>query len=321
MGATHLRAYGKIPGAEVIAVCARNQRTLEGELRNPGGNLDFPSAPVDISGLRRTTDWRDILADPSIHAVNICLPTDLHVEIAVAALEAGKHVLCEKPMALLAADCDRMLEAARRRDRVLMIAHVLRFWPEYKLLEQYVRSGDLGAVCSACFARSCGVPDWSKWLPDKTRSGGALLDLLVHDIDQVLHLFGWPRQVSACARKGVDAITADLIYEEAFRVQIDGGWLKAGTPFSMGFSIEFQQGRLDMSGEGLTITSGSGARRRVEVSRNDAYEAEVSYFVECCVNGNTPERCLAEESANAVNLALILERSRANGGVAIACSD
>src|SRR5690348_134079 len=175
MGATHLSAYAKIPGVEVAAVCTAKGRELTGDLTNVGGNVQRGQQKYDFSHVRGVTDWRELAADAEIDVVDVCLPTDMHPEVTLGALTAGKHVLCEKPMALTAEDCDRMVEAARKSDRVMMVAQVLRFWPEYRVLHDFVQRGNYGAVRSATFVRSCGIPDWSKWLTNEARSGGAVV--------------------------------------------------------------------------------------------------------------------------------------------------
>ena len=149
-----------------------------------GGNLGLALPNADFSGVARYRDWKSLLVDRAVDAVDICLPTDLHEQVANAALVAGKHVLCEKPMALSGKACDRMLVRAKEAAHVLMIGHVLRFWPAYRSLRQFVTSGENSAVQTATFTRMCGLPDWSSWLPDANRSGGAVLDLLIHDLDR-----------------------------------------------------------------------------------------------------------------------------------------
>src|SRR4029453_15552505 len=107
------------------------------------------------------SDLDALLADPNIDAVDLCLPTDLHESVAVAALRAGKHVLVEKPMALDGASADRMIAEAARAERVLMTAQVLRFWPDYTRLRDAVRSGQHGPLRFAVFRRRCAAPGWS----------------------------------------------------------------------------------------------------------------------------------------------------------------
>ena len=108
MGATHLNAYSKVPGVEVKGVCTRNEQALSGDLSHVGGNLKQAARKYDFSKMRRWVNWEEMLLDPEIDAVDICLPTDMHSEVALGALEAGKHVYCEKPMALTLAECDAM---------------------------------------------------------------------------------------------------------------------------------------------------------------------------------------------------------------------
>jgi predicted dehydrogenase len=321
MGATHVAAIQKIPGLELAAVCTTNERALSGDLTEVGGNLDLAPAKYDFSALHKCREWRDLVADAELDAVDICLPTDLHTEVAIAALERGKHVLCEKPMALNRADCDRMIAAAKSAGRVLMIGQVLRFWPEYEVLRDAVREKRYGAVRQVEFRRSAGLPDWSRWLPQEARSGGAVVDLLVHDIDQAVALFGMPKTVSAKSLGAEDTIDAALDYGEGGPpVRIKGGWLPVGTPFSMGFRLEAERGTLELGGDGLFLEDEAG-RRAMEAPKGDGYRNELAYFAECCSRGLRPERCPPEESAAGIALALLLKDSRAKEGQTIQCSD
>jgi predicted dehydrogenase len=319
MGATHLAAYSKIADIEVGGIATKTERSLAEHLAQAGGNLDRPATVFDFSRVRQYQHWRELVLDPGYDVIDICLPTDLHTEIAITALAAGKHVLCEKPMALTSLDCDRMLEAADKCNRVLMIAHVLRFWPEFNFLHNFVHSRQGGQVRAATFQRRCGIPDWSGWLPIEARSGGAVLDLLVHDIDQALMLFGLPETITATPVGDVDAIDARLSYPNGLEVRIEGGWLASGTPFSMGFAARSEHALLELNAEGLFLDDGTG-RHKVQPPEGDAYDAEIGYFVDCCRTGKRPDRCLPQQSAQAVKLALALKKARAKGGEPIKCS-
>ena len=129
---------------------------------------------------------------PEVDVVDICLPTDLHADFAVRALQMGKHVVCEKPMAISLAEADRMIEAARKSGRRLMIAHCIRFWPEYVELRRLVESGELGHLLSLSLTRYSPFPSWGSdnWLADERRAGGAALDLHIHDTDFAAYLMG-----------------------------------------------------------------------------------------------------------------------------------
>ncbi len=317
MGATHLATFSKMPEVEVAAVCTQSERPLAEHLAQAGGNLDRPALEYDFSRVNQLTHWRELVLDPGLDAIDICLPTDLHAAVAIAALTAGKHVLCEKPMALTAGDCDRMLKAAEEQKRVLMIAHVLRFWPEYEALQKFL-SGN-GPLRSARFVRSCGLPDWSGWLPVEARSGGAVIDLLIHDIDQALLLFGMPERVAATTLGAGDTLRATLNYDGGLDVQIEGGWLLPGASFSMNFEARSDRALIELTSEGLFLDNETG-RRQIESSKSDAYDVEIGYFVDCCRTGRQPERCPPQQSAQAVKLALLLKDSRVKGGEAIKCS-
>jgi predicted dehydrogenase len=320
MGATHLGAFSKIPDVQIAAVCTNNAKALHGDLSDIGGNLKRESGVYDFSAVRKYTDWRDLVMDKELDAVDICLPTDLHPAVAIAAMAAGKHVLCEKPMALTMADCERMMTAAEEHKRVLMVAQVLRFWPEYRYLQDFGRRKEYGAIRSATFVRQCGLPDWSRWLPVEARSGGATMDLLIHDIDQALLLCGMPQRVAAKKLGDGDALTATLLYPGGPEVRIQGGWFAPGMPFAMSFQVRAERAELELRPDGLMLSDATGQRTKVE-TEGDGYDAEIGYFADCCRTGAQPERCLPRESAQAVKVALLLKQSRAMGGEQITCSD
>src|SRR5258708_29688029 len=139
MGGTHARAFAKIPGVSVVAVSSRNMEKAE----KLAGEV----------GAKATTDDMAIVNDPSIDAISNTLPTHLHPKFTIAALKAGKHVLLEKPFGLTAKDCDEMMAAQRASSKHLMIAHVLRFWPEFVALMDFVHSGKIGNPISAMASR------------------------------------------------------------------------------------------------------------------------------------------------------------------------
>ncbi len=319
MGVTHMVGYAKIPGVKVSAVCTENPAVLAGDLSKVGGNIEFDSSLVDISAAKKYTRWQDLIADPSVDAVDICLPTDLHPAVSMAALAAGKHVFCEKPMALTEADCELMIAAAEEAKRTLMIGQVLRFWPEYIALQDFGATQKYGAIRSATFIRQCGMPAWSKWLPVDARSGGAAMDLLIHDIDQALLLCGMPDRVSAKKLGDGDGLMATLIYPGGPEVRIQGGWFQPGMPLKMTFQAVAERAQMDFSQDGLFLSDSSGQRTKVEPTGPDGYQAEVAYFVECCRTQAEPLRCTPRASADAVKVALRLKQSRSLDGEQIKC--
>ena len=319
MGAAHVGAIISYQCAELAAVVTSNKRARDGDLSGTGGNLELGTRHFDFSHVRKYSHWRDLTADPAIEAVSICLPTYLHSDVAMAALNAGKHVLCEKPMALNSSDCDKMLEAAEESSRILMIGHVLRFWPAYRALHEFVKTGRHGNVRQATFVRKCGLPDWSTWLPDESRSGGAILDLLIHDIDQILLLFGTPERVTAKPLGNTDALMASFIYPNGPEVRLQGGWFAPGMPFSMSFQIRADRGEMELAPDGVYLSDMAGVRKRLELDSTDAYTAEVHYFLDCCRASSQPSLCPPSESALAVRVALALKESRAKDGEQVKC--
>lgn len=320
MGAVHLSAYSKLRDAEVTAVSTQSPEALSGNLNSAGGNLERDLGQFDFSKVKKFERWRELVTDSEVEIVDICLPTDMHAPVAIAALTAGKHVLCEKPMALTDSDCERMIGAAEENRRILMIGQVLRFWPEYRCLAEAVTSGKYGKVLSATFTRKCGLPDWSKWLPVEARSGGAVIDLLIHDIDQALMLFGMPQRVAAKKLGEVDGVTASLLYPEGPEVRIQGGWFLSGSPLHMSFQVRFERAEIEMMPEGLMLNDINGKRTKLDVAAGDGYESELQYFVECVRDGKRPDRCPPQDSAKDVKVALLIKQAKSTGEQ-VKCSD
>lgn len=318
MGATHIEAMQSLDGVQLTAVASRNEKALAGDFTDVSGNLGMEGKRYDFSLVRKHAGWRELIHDPDIDAVDLCLPTHLHREVAIAALQAGKHVLCEKPIALSPKEAGEMIKAAHDARRVLMVAHVLRFWPEYEALSEFLRDDSYGAVKSAHFSRRCGLPEWSGWLTDPAQSGGAILDLLIHDVDQAVKLFGVPKTVAAQDAGPVDTMSALFTYG-GLSVTIEGGWLPAGAPFAMGFMAEREGATMRLDEGVLTIETVDGSAE-VALPPANAYAEEIRYFSECCRQGTPPDCCPPEESLCAVQLALLLEESRQGGGRSLPCT-
>lgn len=292
MGRTHLKALAEIPDVEVAAA----------------------------------SEIAKVIADPDVDAVDICLPTNLHAPVALEALRAGKHVLVEKPMALDIETSRQMIEAAKKQKRVLMIAHVLRFFPMYLALGDILASGRIGAPHSAMFRRRCGAPAWGAWLTDPEQSGGGIFDLLIHDMDLCLHFFGKPETVMATGYEaladGVDVITAELHYSGGLTAVITGGWHHPKAyPFSMEYTVVAEKGTVEYSSLGCapTLYRADGEIEMLAMTEQDGYRAEIEYFLDCCRSGVPPSLCPPEESAEAVALALCILKARKRNGEKIRC--
>jgi predicted dehydrogenase len=282
MGRRHLEAYRSLSGVEVLT---RTSARF--------AHLQDPDALYEA-----------MIGDPELDALDICLPTALHAPLTIAALDAGKHVLCEKPMALTMEACGRMLEAGKRNKGVLMIAHVLRFWPAYRVLHEAVARGTYGAVRSARFARRSGLPSWGPWLLRPEESGGAALDLLVHDYDQALWLFGAPESATARTVGSDNVIECGLRYPGGLEVAINGGWYADNIPFAMEFDLQASEAELRYANDHLQLLRPSAAPTEIALPEEDPYATQLAYFLDCCRNGHAPIECPPESSAEAVELAL-----------------
>ena len=327
MGSTHLKALANIPGAQLAAVMDLDEKRLSGDLSGIQGNIGGPAQTMDFSGVGKYRSVAEMAGDASVDAVDVCLPTHLHAPVTIELLRAGKHVLVEKPMALDGAACDAMAAEARRQGKILMVAQVLRFLEPYRILQNYLEDGSLGPVRSAFFRRRCAVPGWGPWEFDSSKSGGGVFDLLIHDVDMCLHLFGRPRTVSAVGHEdmahGIDNILARFEYPEIGFVTVTGGWHHLGAyPFSMEFTVVGDGGVVEYSSAGRppTLYRANGESRTPELSGKDCYQAEIEYFLECCRTGIGPVLCPPESSARSVKLALLMLESRRRNGKAIACN-
>ncbi len=152
MGMIHYLTYRKLPGVKVAAICEVNEKRLTGDWTDIKGNFGPPGEMVDLSGVATFTKLDDMLKMGELDLVDVTLPPALHTDATIAALGAGKHVFCEKPMSLRLEQCERMSTAAREADRRLFVGHVLPFFPEYAWAYDAIRSGRYGALRGALFA-------------------------------------------------------------------------------------------------------------------------------------------------------------------------
>jgi len=192
MGMVHYLSYRKLSGVKVVAICEQNTKRLAGDWTDIQGNFGPPGEQMDLSGVATYESPDDLIADADVDLVDITLPPAAHAEVAIAALRAGKHAFCEKPMAMSVDDCDRMLAAAQTADKQLMIGHVLPFNPEYAWALRVIQSGEYGRVVGGSFKRVISDPPWLPHFWSAEAIGGPMLDLHVHDAHFIRLAFGMP---------------------------------------------------------------------------------------------------------------------------------
>ena len=188
-GETHAKAYQKLPGVEVVAMAG-----LEAERLNKlTAELGIPNA---------LSNWEELVALDDLDIVSVCTPNFLHEPIAVAALQRGRHVLCEKPLARSSAEAQNMVDAATKAGRVLMTAFNHRQRGDVQTLKRYIDAGSLGRVyhAKASWMRRRGIPGMGSWFTSKNMAGGGpLIDLGVHVLDMALYLLNEPDVLSVNA--------------------------------------------------------------------------------------------------------------------------
>lgn len=315
MGWQHARRYPHVPNAEaanaaIVAIADIIPERLEAK-EAVAINLGGEATALDLSQAARYPEAAQLIAEADVDVVDICLPTYLHAQYAIAALEAGLHVLCEKPMALSVTDCDRMIAAARAADRRLMIAQCIRFWPEYLYLQKLVTEQPLGALLSLNMFRIGGRPRWSpdNWFLDPKRSGGALLDLHIHDVDYVNAVFGVPDKLYATGRtteepESYDIIHACFAYDNGPQIHMHAGWSTAQVPFQAGFDAWFERGFVRYADGKLTVFDNleRAEGHPADIEPGDGYLNEIAYLLNCVETGAQPTRCLPESTRDSIAL-------------------
>lgn len=307
MGGVHLNAWQQIDAAQVVAVCDANP--VAGKAKQ--GNIDAGSDELNLDGVRIYTDVADMLENESLDAVSITLPTHLHKSISIQCLEAGVHVLCEKPMALNTDDCQEMISAAYNAGKELMVAHCIRFWPEYVWLEQMDREAVFGKIRSAEFERLTYAPAWSgdSWFSDPEKSGGIALDLHIHDLDFIQYLLGVPKsmkaQTKALENGAPGQIQTWLDYGGPMTVTATASWLYPESfGFKMAYKVVFEKGTAIFDGKELLVYTEDGSTFKPQLETGDGYQGEIRYFADLLSGKIDKRKITAEEAAESVRMAL-----------------
>ena len=297
----HIPAWIAMEETELVALCDIRPEQME----------EFPDQ-------RHYTDFEEMLEKETLDILDICLPTYLHVDYAVKAMEKGIHVICEKPIALRAEEAVRAYAAAEKNHVNFMVAQVLRFWPEYMFLKELIDSARYGKVLSGYMQRLGVKPKWSwdNWMMDLERSGMVPFDLHIHDLDFLVYAFGIPSNVvkHRSLRPEQDYI-ANVYEYPGFFVTVEAAWYAAPMPFGAGFRFQFEDALviyadgvckvycndgqiLDMSAAiAQTVDSGD-----VNLIQSDAYANEIRYFTDCVLHNRFPDKVREEELTSVIGI-------------------
>ena len=304
---SHLNGYKEIEGVTLVA--AADIRGSEAKNAHIAEEL----------GAKIYTSVYDMLDNEELDMVDICTPTESHAEFVKLALSRGLHVLSEKPMAMNYKECEELYALSEKSDKLYMVAHVVRFMQPYRYLASVIKSGELGRPVHIMMRRLSKTPGWSwqNWMQDPKRSGGAPLDLSIHDIDFIYSIFGEPKDVNAVYREfsGYDAsglndyIVSNLIYD-GFDVTITGGQYNADFPFTAdyfalfeGGTVELKGGKVYRCGEEINLEEAKASESTgINVSSSGAYTDEIAYFISSIEKGERPDFVTVESSMGSIKL-------------------
>jgi predicted dehydrogenase len=326
MGRMHLSAYQKLPNAKVVAFADIDPRKRKGQSAD-AGNLGDTGFQFDVRAFDNVYDCGfKLIEDPHVDLVDICVPTCDHKALFVAAVKAGKNVLCEKPMAVKPADVAAMIAAGKKTRAAVMIAQCIRFWPAYVLLKEYVDARKLGKCKSVILRRQGGKGLWSPWYLQAAISGGAIYDLHVHDTDYVNFLFGRPNAVSSIGSvggttdKGVDHVVTNYFYPKpkVEAVTAIGAWHQHRTwPFFMGYTAVFERGTLDfdITRPQPVMLYTDKAAEEIKTAATDGWFEEIKYLVDCIASGTKPTLNMIASTEVTMKIVQAEQRSIKSGQV------
>jgi 1,5-anhydro-D-fructose reductase (1,5-anhydro-D-mannitol-forming) len=316
MGRMHYRCWRARPDAQVVAICDVNSNIIE-DSQKEIGNIGGAADAIDFSNIRTFTSLDTMLREVKLDAVSITLPTFMHPDSSTAALRAGVNVLCEKPMALTATQCEPMIAAASASGKTLMIGQCERFSPVFLKAKQIIDSGEYGQARVAGFRRVGAAPTWAwqNWFGDDTRSGGMELDLHIHDADLVQYLFGLPDAVSSVGYKvdgnKIGHIQTRYIFDDWRLITAEAGWMMAPTfGFEVNFMIMLDRATLvydSVRKPAFKVYPPKGESFVPVLADGDGYTLEVDHFARRIQGEKLPEVTTPQQARDSV---LIIQKER-----------
>jgi predicted dehydrogenase len=295
MGGMHSACYNEIDGVQVVAVAdVRPEKAEE---------------VAKLHGAKIFANGDELIANADVDVVDICLPTYLHADYAIMAMEKGINVICEKPISLKEEDIERVYSTAKKNNVKFMIAQVLRFWPEYELLKEIFDTEKYGKLLSGTMTRLGCYPKWSwdGWMMDEKRSGLTPFDLHIHDLDFMVYAFGAPKKVAHQYRsKRPDQDFISVTYDFGdFSINSEASWYATSYPFTAEFRFQFEDalvsnengkmqiflrdGKIDLSEDA------EGDTGDINLPKSDAYANEIKYFLDCVMNDKEVEKVKSDE--------------------------
>ena len=288
----HIPAWEEMKDAELVALCDIRPERME-----------------KYENKRKYTDFDEMLENEEIDILDICLPTYLHADFAIKAMERGINVITEKPISLKEEDIDRVYKTAEKNNVKFMVAQVLRFWPEYELLKEIYDTNKYGKLLSGTMTRLGCYPKWSwdGWMMDEKRSGLVPFDLHIHDLDYMVYAFGMPKVAHQFRSKLPDQDFISITYDfGGFQINSEASWYATSYPFTAEFRFQFENAvvanengkmmiylrddeRIDLSQQA------EGNTGSINLPKSDAYANEINYFADCVRNNKPVEKVKPDE--------------------------
>ena len=310
MGSTHLDIYSQISEVEVVAVADPKKNRLDGSSKAEGNISGQAQGSVVGFEAKKYLDGMDLIDDPDIELVDICVGTNLHFIFVEAALAKGKHVLVEKPLARTYDEAKKIVELALNSSTNIMSAMCLRYWPAWVWLKKVIDNKQYGRCLSLTCKRQTSHPPGTFYSNDD-ECGGALLDLHVHDTDFINYCFGMPKAVFSQGYKGpsggIDHVATHYIYDQSQNaplVTAEGTWtMQEGYGFNMSYTANFEKATacylLDDE-ETLTLFRSSYEPEIIKLDEGMGYEFEIRSFVDEILRGEKSDMTLLNQAAKSI---------------------
>jgi predicted dehydrogenase len=315
MGMTHAVNILKNENLKLSAIVDQDLEGIEAKLTSKTGNFAIENidAPA-LASINKYRDLDDCLSKERLDAIHICVHTDMHYELARKALEKGLNVLLEKPMTLDTAKGQELIDLASQKHATFMVGHVLRFMSPYKKLKKWVDENTYGPLRFLSMSRFSGVPAWGQWKEKQKSfgsSGGALFDLLIHDIDFVNYLFGDPDKIESSHLPGAlsdyDYISALWNYDRlGIKVKLEGGnTFHSMFPFQAGYKANFEEASIfytTLKPDVIQVATNDEITEISAEDGSDGFYNEIAYFYQCVEKGESPALCPPQSSLETIKL-------------------
>ena len=291
MGQVHARAYANLPQAQLAAVA---------DLRAEKAN-----EVASFTGARTFATLDELLANAEVDVIDICLSTPTHAAHTIKALDAGKHVFCEKPIALTMDEARQVAQAARRAKGKFTVGHVVRFFPEYARAHDLLAQGEIGEPKVIHTLRGGGFPPWSSnnWMGDLAQSGGVALDLACHELDWLRWCCGEATRVFArglaythlAAGQSRDHALIVTRFKSGAMAHTEVSWaVPRGGPFMTQVEVAGSRGIMKFDNQSSMPIRGywdvAGASTAVPESplAVSPFQAEIEHFLTCIIEDKQP---------------------------------